>query len=121
MLPHGFQVPFPVTVTAYGYLISSTTRESFAADTPLLCNQSKTRISKRRVQMIYRDWQCRAGFDRHYPFHALRHTAVTHVYRASRDLFLAQRFARHQSPLTTVVYTHPSDEELFEGTRGIPC
>ena len=26
--------------------------------------------------------------------HALRHTAVTNVYRASRDLFLAQRFAR---------------------------
>src|SRR5262245_16560619 len=35
------------------------------------------------------------------PFHALRHTAVTNVYRASRDLFLAQRFARHVSPLTT--------------------
>lgn len=24
-----------------------------------------------------------------------------------RDLFLAQRFARHESPLTTAVYTHP--------------
>jgi len=29
------------------------------------------------------------GFDRLYPFHALMHTAVTNVYRASRDLFLA--------------------------------
>ena len=27
-------------------------------------------------------------------------------------LFLAQRFARHASPLTTTIYTHPSDEEL---------
>ena len=50
-----------------------------------------------------------------YGFHALRHTAVTNVYRATRDLFLAQRFARHASPLTTTVYTHPSDQELFEG------
>ena len=29
--------------------------------------------------------------------HALRHT-VTNVYRASRDLFLAQRFVRQASP-----------------------
>jgi len=28
---------------------------------------------------------------------------------------LVQRFARHVSPLTTTVYTHPGDEELFEG------
>jgi hypothetical protein len=46
---------------------------------------------------------------------------VTNVDPASRDLFLAQRFARHVSPLTTVVYTHPSDEELLEGVRGLRC
>ena len=40
---------------------------------------------------------------------------------ASRDLFLAERFARHASPLTTVVYTHPSDEEMYEKVRGLPC
>ena len=54
-------------------------------------------------------------------FDALRHTAVTNVYRASHDLFLAQRFTRHVSPLTTVCYTHPSDEELREGVRGLRC
>jgi len=65
--------------------------------------------------------QVTAGFDRLYPFHALRHTAVTNVYRASRDLFLAQRFARHVSPLTTTIYTHPGDEELYAGIRNLPC
>jgi integrase len=54
-------------------------------------------------------------------FHALRHTAVTNVYRATRDLFLAQRLARHASPLTTVAYTHVSDEELFRRVRGLAC
>ncbi len=49
------------------------------------------------------------------------HSAVTNVYRASRDLFLAQRFARHARPLTTTVYMHPSDEELFEGIRTLGC
>jgi len=66
-------------------------------------------------------WQRRAGFDRHYGFHQLRHSAVTNVYRASRDLFLAQRFARHASPLTTVVYTHPSDEEMYDRVRDLLC
>ncbi len=84
-------------------------------------DQSRQRISKRRVQMAFKTWQVKAGLDRIYPLHALRHTAVTNVYRASRDLFLAQRFARHVSPLTTVVYTHPSDEELMEGIRGLRC
>jgi site-specific recombinase XerC len=96
-------------------------REGLQPNDPLFCSQSRTRISKRRVQFAFRTWQVKAGFDRLYPFHALRHTAVTNVYRASRDLFLAQRFARHVSPLTTTVYTHPSDEELFERVRTLSC
>jgi integrase/recombinase XerC len=96
-------------------------REGIRPEDPLFCSQSRTRISPRRVQFAFRTWQVKAGFDRLYPFHALRHTAVTNVYRASRDLFLAQRFARHVSPLTTTVYTHPSDEELFRRVRSLSC
>jgi site-specific recombinase XerC len=96
-------------------------REGLQPADPLFCSQSRVRISKRRVQFAFRTWQVKAGFGRLYPFHALRHTAVTNVYRASRDLFLAQRFARHVSPLTTTVYTHPSDQEMFERVRALPC
>ena len=96
-------------------------RESLEPGAPLFCNQSRTRISKRRVQFAWREWQRKAGFDRLYPFHCLRHSAVTNVYRATRDLFLAQRFARHVSPLTTTVYTHPSDEEMQERLRPLAC
>jgi integrase/recombinase XerC len=64
--------------------------------------------------------QRRTGFDRAYGFHALRHTAVTNVYRASKDLFLAQRFARHASPLTTTAYTHTSDQELVRAGASPP-
>ena len=95
--------------------------ESLDAEAALFCNQTGQRISKRRVQVAFRSWQIKTGFDRLYPFHALRHTAVTNVYRSSRDLFLAQRFARHVSPLTTIVYTHPSDEELAEEVRELRC
>jgi len=47
-------------------------------------------------------------------------TAVTNVYRASEGLSLAQRFARHESPVTTV-YTHPSDDEMGSRLRSLPC
>ena len=62
-----------------------------------------------------------AGFDRLYSFHSLGHSAVTSVYRLSRDLFLAQRFTRHMSPLTTTVETHRSDDELDQRVRGLSC
>ena len=57
-----------------------------------------------------------SGFETVYPFHALRHTAITNVYRATKD---PQRFARHSSPLTTTIYTHPTDHELYAAIRGI--
>jgi len=96
-------------------------REPVDPGAPLFCAQSRRRISPRRVQVLFREWQEAAGLDRLYPFHALRHTAVTAVYRTSQNLFLAQRFARHASPLTTVIYTHPSDEELQESVRRLAC
>ena len=96
-------------------------RERLDPTSPLFCNQGRRRISRRRVQVVFRAWQVIAGFGRLYPFHALRHTAVTNVYRASRDLFLAQRFARHASPLTTTIYTHVSDEEMFDRLSGMEC
>jgi hypothetical protein len=46
---------------------------------------------------------------------------VTNVYRKTRDLFMAQRFARHVSPLTTTAYTHPSDEEMHQQLRLLNC
>jgi integrase len=96
-------------------------REPMDQAAPLLCNQGRRRISKRRVQVVFRAWQAIAGFGRLYPFHALRHSAVSNVYRVSRDLFLAQRFARHVSPLTTIIYMHVSDEELFLRLRDLAC
>ena len=103
------------------YAHKATRGESLRPADPLLCAQAGGRISKRRVQFAWREWQRRAGFDRLYPFHAIRHSAVTNVYRRTRDLFLAQRFARHASPLTTTVYTHPSDDEMRQRIQKISC
>ena len=95
--------------------------QAVAFDAPLFVSGQGRRLSPRAAQWRFAWWQARAGFDRRYNFHALRHSAVTNVYRASRNLFLAQRFARHASPLTTIIYTHPADEELAAGVRDLPC
>jgi integrase/recombinase XerC len=50
--------------------------ERVEAHCPLLCNQSRRRMSARRVQTATRAWQARAGFYRLYPFHALRPIAL---------------------------------------------
>lgn len=94
--------------------------ESVAPDAPLFVSGQRW-LSPRAAQWRPACWQRRAGFDRHYGFHATRHSAVTAVYRATGNLFLAQRFARHASPITTIIYTHPSDEELAAGVRYLTC
>jgi site-specific recombinase XerC len=95
------------------------TGEPTEARSPLFLSRHGRRISLRRIQFVFREWQAAAGFETVYPFHALRHSAITNVYRATKDLYLTQRFARHSSPLTTTIYTHPSDEELYAALRGI--
>ncbi len=87
--------------------------ESMARDAALFKSSMSRRLALRSVQRIFVHWQRLAGFEAIYNFHTLRHTAITNVYRATKDLFLTQRFARHANPITTVAYTHPSDEELY--------
>ena len=91
--------------------------ESLDPRAPLFRSRQGRRVSLRRIQFVFREWQTAAGFETLYPFHSLRHSAITNVYRATKDLYLTQRFARHASPLSTTIYTHPTDEELYEGIR----
>jgi len=95
--------------------------ESVEPDAPLFISAQGRRLSPRATQWRFAWWQRKAGFDRRYNFHSMRHSSITNLYRARRDPFLAQRFARHASPITTVIYTHPSDEELDAGIRDLPC
>jgi site-specific recombinase XerC len=95
--------------------------EGMESADPLFATIRGTRLSKRRAQYAFKSWQEKAGFDRLFGFHSLRHSAVTNLYRATRDLLLTQRFARHSHLATTTTYTHPSDEDLVESVRGLLC
>lgn len=88
---------------------------------PLFISRKHGRLSPRQLRHLFAVWQKRAGFERHFNFHALRHTACSNLYRRTRDIRLTQRFARHCSILSTGIYTHPTDEELVRSVQELPC
>lgn len=94
--------------------------KSRGGDAPLFWSKKGNRLSTRSLREMWREWQKKADFDQFYRFHALRHKAITNVYRATGDLRIAQRFARHVNIVTTMVYEHSSDQELAEAVKDLP-
>ena len=88
-------------------------------DQPLFSSRQSARLSVRRLREIFAEWQQRAGFDHRYTFHELRHTAITNAYRATRDIRIAQRVARHADIESTTRYEHASDQEVATAVRGL--
>ncbi len=90
-----------------------------APDRPLFEARGGRRLSVRRLREIFDEWQRRAGFDHRYTFHELRHTAITNTYRATRDIRIAQRVARHADIESTTRYEHASDQEVAKAVQGL--
>jgi len=95
--------------------------ESLEPTDPLFLSRIGRRISVRSLLHNFTQWQKRAGFERHLTFHALRHTACSNLYRATKDLLMVQRMARHASVTSTTIYTHASDEDVLRAVRALPC
>lgn len=95
--------------------------EALAAAAPLFMSRKGNRLSTRQVRHAFQLWQERAGFERRFSFHSVRHSAITNIYEGTRDIRLAQRFARHKSIITTQIYTHPTDEALLRAVQELPC
>lgn len=79
------------------------------------------RMSVRTAQHIFSTWQLRCGFDRRVNFHALRHTYCTNLWRLTRDILLVMQGARHSSPSTSAIYTHPTSEDVLQAVQNLPC
>ncbi len=103
------------------YQTSKRSGRRLTPDAPIFVSQRGTRLSGRQVRRAFKQWQERAGFDRYFTFHSLRHTACTNLYRTSKDIRLTQRFARHRSLTSTAIYTHPTDEDLLRSLQHLTC
>jgi integrase/recombinase XerC len=88
---------------------------------PLFLARGGTRrLSTRRAREIFAYWRDHAGIDPRFSFHALRHTYCSNVYRAKKDIVALQRLARHARIDTSLIYTHPTDDELIAAGRDVP-
>ena len=95
--------------------------QDLSESAPLFISRKGNRLSTRQLRHAFGVWQERAGFDRRFSFHAVRHSACSNIYRLTKDIRLTQKFARHKSILTTAIYAHPSDEDLINALREMPC
>ena len=95
--------------------------ESLAPDAPLFVSRLGKRLATRTVRLMFRVWQERAGFDRIHTFHALRHTALTNLYRRERDTRVVRIIGRHKDPRSTEIYVVPGDQEVEDAMAGQVC
>lgn len=93
------------------------TRESKAtAKSPLFTstsNRSKgKRIAETTISTMLKGMLVNAGYDSdRLTAHSLRHTSGTGAYKATGNLFLAQKHQRHASPETTEIYVHAEERD----------
>lgn len=95
--------------------------QSTVPETALFISRNGGRISTRQLRHAFGVWQERAGFERRLSFHSLRHSACSAVQNREGDLRKTQRFARHKSPVSTAIYTEPSDENMIRLAQNLPC
>ncbi|WP_461199204.1 tyrosine-type recombinase/integrase [Enterococcus sp. N249-2] len=56
------------------------------------------------------------NFDKDFTPHSIKRGAVTHLYNLTHDLVLAQRFAAHEDPKTTVRYINENPDRTTQGS-----
>lgn len=95
--------------------------EPLEDDDALFHSRKGGHMTTRRLRQIFDYWQKEAGFERKLHFHCLRHTALSNLYRAHKDVLIVQKIARHKSLSSTLIYTSPSDEAVLAAVRTLPC
>lgn len=87
-------------------------KEPVGPQAALFLSNRGDRIATRTMRHLWRVWQKRAAFEHLYTFHELRHTSLTNLYAATKDVLLVQKQARHASVTTTQIYAHVSDDDM---------
>ncbi len=82
---------------------------------PLFTNRyGWDRLSKIAIQKIFKGYLAKAGIEKPYSIHSLRHTFLTNVYSKTLDLRLTQELAGHSSPAITARYSHLAESKKIE-------
>lgn len=79
----------------------------------LFISNKKNRLNKRTVEDIVKKNILRAGLQKKYSPHKLRHTAATNLYKYGNvDIRTLQAILGHESVSTTQIYTHIDSDDI---------
>lgn len=79
----------------------------------LFVSKLRNRISPNMVEKLIKQYMAKAGLDKKYSVHKLRHTTGTTLYNSSNnDIRAVQEILGHKSILTTEKYVHLDKEKL---------
>jgi integrase/recombinase XerD len=80
-----------------------------AREAPLFPGQ-RGPLKKRQIQSLFTRYRDRAGLDRRYTCHGLRHSIATHLLDAGVSLEFVQDHLGHQSIRSTSIYARITDQ-----------
>lgn len=103
-----------VKEAVWNYLESRS--DHYTSKSPLFVstsNRSKgQRIAPTTISTMLKEALVSAGYDSdRLTAHSLRHTSGTGAYRATGNIYLAQKHQRHADPATTEIYVHAEERE----------
>jgi site-specific recombinase XerD len=101
----------PATLALERYLKTARPELASGKNEALFLNRSGGRLTVRSVQTLVRKYALKAALPEEVHPHLLRHSFATHLLDGGADLRVVQELLGHESPNTTQIYTHVTENK----------
>jgi site-specific recombinase XerD len=88
--------------------------KQYSPRTYLFEGQYEQQYSGRSMELVFQNCLARSGIKKKATLHTLRHSYATHLLESGTDIRYIQELLGHNSPKTTMIYTHISSKKISE-------